>query len=99
LQRGKLSLDLHTRRVMLRDQPVLLTPSTFEYLVTLVRHSPNCVSYQTLVEESQGYRVCRAEAREMVRGRIHELRKALEPDMRHPEYVITVRDVGYRLVT
>lgn len=99
LQRGKLSLDLHTRRVSLRDRPIVLTPSTFEYLVTLMRHSPNCVSYQTLVEESQGYRVCRAEAREMVRGRIHELRKALEPDMRHPEYVITVRDVGYRLVT
>jgi DNA-binding response OmpR family regulator len=30
---------------------------------------------------------------------MHELRKALEQNMRHPEYIITVRDVGYRLVT
>ena len=36
---------------------------------------------------------------EIARGRIHALRKALEPDLRHPEYVITVRDVGYNLVT
>jgi DNA-binding response OmpR family regulator len=99
LQRGKLTLDLHTRRVLVRGQQILLPPSTFDYLVTLVRHSPNGVSYQTLVEESQGYHLSRAEAREMVRGRIHELRKALELDMRHPELVITVRDVGYRLVT
>ncbi len=99
LQRGKLTLDLHTRRILVRDEQILLPPSTFDYLVTLMRHSPNAVSYETLVEESQGYRVSRAEAREMARGRMHELRKALELDMRHPEYVITVRDVGYRLVT
>lgn len=99
LQRGKLTLDLHTRRVLLRDKQIVLPPSTFDYLVTLMRHSPNGVAYQTLVEESQGYHVSRAEARELVRGRIHELRKALEVDMRHPELVITVRDFGYRLIT
>ena len=99
LQRGKITLDLHTRRVLLRDQQILLPPVTFDYLVTLMRHSPNPVSYETLVEESQGFRVSRAEAREIARGRIHALRKALELDQRHPEYVITVRDVGYNLVT
>ena len=99
LQRGKLTLDLHTRRVLLRDQQILLPPVTFDYLVTLMRHSPDPVSYETLVEESQGFRVSRAEAREIARGRIHALRKALELDQRHPEIVITVRDVGYNLVT
>jgi len=99
LQRGKITLDLHTRRVLLRDQQILLPPVTFDYLVTLMRHSPNPVSYETLVEESQGFRVSRAEAREIARGRIHALRKALEADQRHPEFVITVRDVGYNLVT
>jgi DNA-binding response OmpR family regulator len=99
LQRGKLTLDLHTRRVLLRDQQLLLPPVTFDYLVTLMRHSPNPVSYETLVEESQGFRVSRGEAREIARGRIHALRKALELDQRHPELVITVRNIGYNLVT
>jgi DNA-binding response OmpR family regulator len=51
------------------------------------------------VSESQGYQhLNRAEAREITRWQIHEIRKAIEPDMRHPTIVITVRDVGYRLV-
>ncbi len=99
LTRGVFTLDLHTRRVLLNSRQVLLPPSTFDYLVTLMRHSPEPVSYETLVQESQGYALSRAEAREMSRGRMHELRKALEPNMRHPEHIITVRDVGYRLVT
>lgn len=64
-----------------------------------MRHSPNAVTYETLVQESQGYAMSRAEAREMSRGRMHELRRSLEQNMRHPEYIITVRDVGYRLIT
>jgi DNA-binding response OmpR family regulator len=68
-------------------------------MVTLVRHSPNPVTYEKLVSESQGYQhLNRAEAREITRWQIHEIRKAIEPDMRHPTMVITVRDVGYRLV-
>jgi DNA-binding response OmpR family regulator len=99
LKRGVFTLDLHTRRVMLNNEQILLPPSTFDYLVTLMRHSPNPVTYAMLVQESQGYSMSRAEAREMSRGRVHELRKALEKNMRHPEHIITVRDVGYRLVT
>jgi DNA-binding response OmpR family regulator len=56
------------------------------------------VAYGTLVKESQGYELCQAEARSLVRGRMYELRKALEPNLRHPQYIITVRNVGYRLV-
>ena len=99
IQRGPFTVDLYSRRAWLRGQEVALAPVTFDYLVTLLRHAPNPVSYEALVEESQGYRVSRSEAREIARGRIHALRKALEPDRRHPEFIITVRDVGYNLVT
>jgi DNA-binding response OmpR family regulator len=99
LKRGLLVLDLHTRSVLLPERNVSLPPSTFEYLVTLVRHSPNPVTYERLVTESQAYQnLSRAEAREITRWQIHEIRKALEDDPRHPQLVITVRDVGYRLV-
>ena len=99
LQRGPFTLDLHTRYVTVEGRPVTLSPTAFNYLVTLVRHSPSPVSYETLVMESQGYKASLIEAREMVRWRIHELRKALEPNPRHPRYIITVRNVGYRLAT
>ena len=76
---------------------VPLSPSTFDYLVTLARHAPTPVSYEALVMQSQGYELTRVEAQEMVRWRIHELRQALEPDPEHLQYVITVRGTGYRL--
>ena len=99
LQRGSLVLDLHTRHVMLDERFVPLPPSNFDYLVTLVRHAPEPVPYQTLVRETQGYDLSRSEAREITRWQIHEIRKALEQDPHKPKLIFTVRDFGYRLVT
>jgi DNA-binding response OmpR family regulator len=99
LRCGPFSLDLHTKTVLFRDQAIKLPPSTFDYLATLIRHAPNPVTYEILVIESQGYSVSRAEAREMARWQIHELRKSIEPDPEQPQYIMTVRNVGYRIVT
>lgn len=97
---GSLVLDRHTHSVQIDDSNISLPPSTFEYLVTLARHSPHPVTYEKLVVESQGYQhLSRSEAREIARWQMHELRKSLEPDPRQPRFIITVRDVGYRLVT
>ncbi len=99
LKCGQLVLDRHTHSVQYDDYNISLPPSTFDYLVTLVRHSPHPVTYEKLVQESQGYQhLSRAEAREISRWQMHEIRRLLEPDPRHPQLIITVRDVGYRLV-
>lgn len=99
LQRGSIKLDMHIRQVSINDNLVSLTPTAFDYLVTLVRHSPETVPYKTMVKESQGYEPTLIEAKEITRWRIHELRKAIEEDSRKPQFVITVRGVGYRLIT
>jgi DNA-binding response OmpR family regulator len=99
LKCGPLVLDRHTHSVQHNDGNTCLPPSTFDYLVTLARHSPHPVTYEKLVLESQGYQhVSRSEAREIARWQMHEIRKLLESDPRHPQLIITVRDVGYRLV-
>jgi DNA-binding response OmpR family regulator len=99
LKCGTIRLDRHTNSVQLDERDISMPPSTFDYLVTLVRHSPNPVTYEKLVSESQGYQhLTRAEAREIARWQMHEIRKLLESDQRHPKLVITVRGVGYRLV-
>jgi DNA-binding response OmpR family regulator len=99
LQRGAIRLDLHTRQVLVNGNPVTLTPTAFDYLVALIRHSPETVAYKKLVKESQGYEPTLIEAKEVARWRVHELRKAIEPDSRKPQFIITVRGIGYRLVT
>jgi DNA-binding response OmpR family regulator len=99
LKRGALTLDLYAHQVRVKERLIPIPAATFDYLATLLRHSPNPVTYNVLVKESQGYDLGQAEARSLVRGRMYELRKALETDLRHPQYIITVRNVGYRLVT
>ena len=65
LRCGSLTLDRHTHSVQQGENNTPLPPSTFDYLVTLVRHSPHPVTYEKLVSESQGYQhISRAEARE-----------------------------------
>jgi len=98
IQRGAIKVDLHTRHVILENKYLPLPPTPFDYLVTLLRHSPEAVSYEALVKEAQAYTLTRLEARDVVREQIHAVRKALEPDPRHPCYIVTVRDYGFRLI-
>jgi len=98
-RRGNLTLDLHTRRLMIGERAVNLPPASFDYLLVLVRHAPNVVDYQTLVAEAQGYQASFREAQELVKWHIHHIRQAIEPDVRNPTHLINVRGTGYRLVT
>jgi len=95
---GALSLDLYARRVTKEDQQVDIPPTSFDYLLALVRHSPNVVDYQTLVAEAQGYETDMREAQELTKWHIHHIRQAIEPDPHKPVHVINVRGTGYRLV-
>jgi DNA-binding response OmpR family regulator len=98
LTRGKLTLDLHTRRLIIGERTINLPPATFDYLLVLARRAPNVVDYKTLVAEAQGYQADSREAQELVKWHIHHIRQAIEPDMHEPIYLINMRGVGYRLV-
>jgi len=96
---GEISLDMHARRLKMGGQIVDIPPTTFDYLVVLVRHAPNVVDYQTLIAEAQGYQADFREAQELVKWHVHHIRQAIEPNPRKPIYLINQRGVGYRLVT
>ncbi len=98
LKRGALVLDLHKRHLLFNEQTINIPPTSFDYLLVLARHSPNIVSYQTLVAEAQGYQADVREAQELTKWHIHQLRQAIEQDARNPSYLINVRGTGYRLV-
>jgi len=98
LRRGPLTLDIFTRRVTVKDQVINLTPTSFDYLLVLTRHAPHVVDYQTLVVEAQGYQTDVREAQELTKWHIHHIREAIEPDAKHPRFIINVRGEGYRLV-
>jgi DNA-binding response OmpR family regulator len=99
LRKGMFELDLHERHAVLNGKYIPMGGVYFDYLATLLRHAPKAVAYKALVKESQGYDADFAEASEMARWRIHELRKVIELDPQRPQYILTVRGIGYRLAT
>ena len=98
LIRGKLTLDLHTRRLIIGESIFNLPPTTFDYLLVLARRAPNVVDYKTLVAEAQGYQADSREAQDLVKWHVHHIRQAIEPDVHQPIYLINVRGIGYRLI-
>ena len=96
---GNFVLDSHTHQVNLMGRCIDLSPTNFDYLLALARSSPEAVSIKSLARQAQRYELTAAEAHDLVRWRIHELRKAIEPDPHSPQFIITVRGKGYRLVT
>ena len=97
LKKASFELDLDSHHATLNGEYIPVTGIYFDYLCTLLRNAPKAVPYKTLVKESQGYDVDMAEARDLSRWRIHELRKMIEKDPEHPQYILTVRGTGYRL--
>jgi DNA-binding response OmpR family regulator len=99
IKQGSLVLDLHTRRVALKDEIINLPPTSFDYLLVLIRHAPNIVDFQTLVAEAQGIQAETREAQELSKWHIHQIRQAIEKDTKNPSMLITIRGTGYRFVS
>ena len=89
-----LSLDLARRAVDVRGRPVQLTYVEFELLRTLVAHPGRVYSRRMLLESLWGA----ADFREprTIDVHVRHLREKLEEDPGEPEYILTVRGVGYR---
>jgi DNA-binding response OmpR family regulator len=94
IEAGDLRIDPAKRSVSVRDESRELTYVEFELLRTLAGAPGKVFSRQALLEAIWGdsaYREPRT-----IDVHIRHLREKLERDPRQPEYVFTVRGVGYR---
>jgi DNA-binding response OmpR family regulator len=91
---GELRIDFDRRAVDVRSEPVSLTYVEFEILAVLARSPGVVMTRETLLEHVWGdsaYRDPRT-----IDVHIRHLREKIERDPKHPEYLFTVRGVGYR---
>jgi DNA-binding response OmpR family regulator len=94
IEHGELTVDYGRRMVTLRDEEVRVTYVEFEILGALARSPGRVLSRETLLEHVWGdseYRDPRT-----VDVHIRHLREKIEGDPKEPEYLFTVRGVGYR---
>ena len=91
---GDLRIDFERRAVEVRSEPVVLTYVEFEILAVLAASPGRVLTRERLLEHVWGdsaYRDPRT-----VDVHIRHLREKIEDDPKHPEYLFTVRGVGYR---
>src|SRR6266513_2208013 len=94
IEAGELQIDPARRTVELAGEPVQLTYVEFELLRTLAAEPARVFTREMLLRALWGdsaYREHRT-----IDVHIRHLREKLERDPREPEYIFTVRGVGYR---
>jgi DNA-binding response OmpR family regulator len=95
LQAPDITVDIHKQLVVVRGQPVDLTPTEFAILTYLMRHQDRVVSCRELVAHLHGYDQDERDARTLLRSHIHRLRHKLERDLAQPQIIHTARGRGY----
>jgi len=91
---GSLTLDLRTFTVSAEEKSPLLTPTEFDLLYSLMSHTGEVVSSQTLLREVWGYPSGTGDPA-TVRWHVRKLRKKIEPTPDNPIYILTVPRHGY----
>ncbi len=92
-----LVVDFSARRVWLNDVGVSLTRREFEVLAYLARNAGKVLLHRQVLQAVWGSQY--GEETDYVWTFVQRIRRKLEPDRQHPQYVLTEPGVGYFVPT
>lgn len=93
---GQIVLAPEGREVTVRGELIELTPKEFDLLLFLCKHRGRVLSRQQLLHGVWDYHFL-GDTR-IVDVHISHLREKIEHNARTPEYIVTIRNIGYKLV-
>jgi DNA-binding response OmpR family regulator/signal transduction histidine kinase len=93
---GELTLDYAQHQVYIQGHPVQLSRTEYKLLCTLAQNVGRVMTHELLLERVWGAEYNREV--DFIWVYISRLRRKIESDPRHPRYILTVPDVGYKLV-
>jgi two-component system KDP operon response regulator KdpE len=92
---GDLVVDADNSHVTARGEPVSLTPTEFQLLLTLAENAGRILSHEQLLSQVWGPEYVGEPG--YVKRYIWYLRQKIEEDPSNPEYILTERGFGYKL--
>ena len=93
---GALEIDTENHRASLDHQPLALTPHEFSLLVCLAQTAGRVLSWQSILKTAWQVQVSEG-GKEMVKTAIYRLRQKIEAEPDNPQYLLTVRSIGYTM--
>jgi PAS domain S-box-containing protein len=92
---GDLSIDFAERSVTVAGRPVRLSATEYKLLYELATHGGRVLTHDQLLQRAWGEEY--SGATDLLRSSIRHLRRKLGDDARHPRYIMTEPQVGYRM--
>jgi DNA-binding response OmpR family regulator/signal transduction histidine kinase len=92
---GDLTIDHAQHLVAIKGEPVQLSRTEYKLLSVLAQNVGMVVTHELLLEKVWGPEYNRDV--DFIWVYISRLRRKIEVDSRHPKYILTVPDVGYKL--
>jgi DNA-binding response OmpR family regulator/signal transduction histidine kinase len=93
---GELTIDYAQHQVHIQENPVQLSRTEYKLLCTLAQNAGRVLTHELLLERVWGAEYDREV--DFIWVYISRLRRKIEADPRHPRYILTIPDVGYKLV-
>jgi DNA-binding response OmpR family regulator/signal transduction histidine kinase len=93
---GDLLIDFAQRQVSVNGRPAQLSRTEYKLLNVLAQNAGRVMTHELLLERVWGAEYNREV--DFIWVYISRLRRKIESDPRHPRYILTVPDVGYKLV-
>jgi len=91
---GEIQVNLERHEVLVKEEIVKLTPTEFNLLVYLMEHAGSVLPHDAILKHVWGPEY--GEETEYLRVYIGHLRQKVEKNPTDPEYLLTVRGIGYR---
>lgn len=92
----RLEIDFNRHQVIVDGERIDLRPTEYRLLNHLIQNAGWVVPHDTLLAKVWGYEY--RDETHYLRLYINYLRKKVESDPAHPEYILTERGVGYRFI-
>lgn len=96
LVNGPLVMKPKEKQVLFHDKSLILTKKEFELLYYFMSHLDHVIERETLLQEVWGASYL-GESR-MVDIHVSHLREKIETDPKQPQFIQTIRGVGYKMV-
>jgi len=95
IRAGDVELDKGKMHAEVAGRMIDVTPTEFELLVTLAKQPGRVFTRAQLLDAIRGVEVDSFDR--AIDTHVKNLRRKIEPDPRHPRYLLTVHGVGYKL--
>lgn len=92
----RLEVEFAQQQVVVSGEPRLLTPTETKLLYILMRNAGRTVTNEFLLSRLWPFG---GTFEDSLRVHVHHLRGKIEEDPRRPKYLLTVRGLGYRMVS